>query len=151
MPDALLVIDVQNGFINPFTKHVPDRISRLIERERHKTVLFSRFVNIEGSPFRRMLDWDACAEPPDTEIVPASAGFAAEDQINSKPGYAGLPDNLAGRLQRDGIERIAVVGIDTDKYVLKVALDLFDLNTGAGHLRDAGFGGGHMAASPDEQ
>ncbi|MDQ3442126.1 MAG: hypothetical protein M3490_00735 [Chloroflexota bacterium] len=63
MPDALLVVDVQHGFINPFTKHVPDRISRLIERERHKTVLFTRFVNIEGSPFRRMLDWDACAEP----------------------------------------------------------------------------------------
>jgi nicotinamidase-related amidase len=63
-----------------------------------------------------------------TEIVPAFAGFAAEDQIYSNPGYAGLPDNLAGRLQRDGIERIAVVGFDTDKYVLKVALDLFDLN-----------------------
>jgi len=137
-------------------------------------------VNIQGSPFRRLLDWDACAEPPDTEIVPALAGFIAEDRIYSKPGYAGLPDNLAGRLQRDGVKRIAVVGIDTDMCVLKVALDLFDFNIeplvyvdccastaglqahlaglavlarniGADHLRDAGLGGGHMAVPPDEQ
>lgn len=136
-------------------------------------------MNIEGSPFWRMLEWDECAEPPGTEIVAELAGFATKDRIYSKPGYAGLPDDLAELLERERVERIAVVGIDTDMCVLKVALDLFDLNIeplvyvdccastaalqahlaslavlarniGADHLRDAGLGGGHMAAHPDE-
>jgi nicotinamidase-related amidase len=178
MEDALLVVDVQNGFINDFTKHVPARIARLIERRNDGPVFYTRFVNIEGSPFRRLLGWDECVEPPDTEIVPDLATWADEERIYSKPGYAGLPDKLAERLQRDGIERVAVVGIDTDMCVLKVALDLFDLNIaplvyvdccastaglqahlaglavlarniGAGHLRDAGLSGGHMAAPPE--
>lgn len=53
-------------------------------------MLFTRFVNIEGSPFRRMLDWTERAEPPDTEIVLELARFAPEDRIYSKPNYAGL-------------------------------------------------------------
>ena len=76
---------------------------------------------------------------------------------------------------QEGVTRVAVVGIDTDMCVLKVAMDLFDLsivpevyvdccastaglqahlaglavlarNLGAQHLRDAGLGGGHLAA-----
>ncbi|MDQ3655077.1 MAG: cysteine hydrolase [Chloroflexota bacterium] len=179
MKTALLVVDVQNGFINEFTRHIPARIVDLIERERHSPVLFTRFVNIEGSPFRRMLDWRECAEPPDTELAPEVARFAVEARIFSKPGYAGLPDGLTEYLRRERYERIAVAGIDTDMCVLKVALDLFDLNIeplvyvdccastaglqahlaglavlarniGADHLRDAGLSGGHMAAPPDE-
>lgn len=175
MSDALLVVDVQNGFINEFTRHIPARIVELIERERHSPVLFTRFVNVEGSPFRRILDWDDCAEPPDTEIARKVAPFAEEHRIFSKPGYAGLPDGLAEYLRREKYERIVVVGIDTDMCVLKVAMDLFDLsieplvyvdccastaglqahlaglavlarNIGADHLRDAGLSGGHMAA-----
>lgn len=178
MNNPLLVVDVQNGFINPFTKHVPSRIATLIERERPTLVLFTRFVNVEGSPFRRLLGWEECAAPADTELVPEMARIATEAHIYSKPGYAGLPDKLAERLQRDRVERIGVVGIDTDMCVLKVALDLFDLNIaplvyvdccastaglqahlaglavlarniGANHLRDAGLSGGHVAAPPE--
>lgn len=177
MRTALLVVDVQNGFINEFTKHIPDRIVTLIERDQHSPVLFTRFVNVDGSPFRRMLGWDECVEPPDTELAPEIVPFAVEERIFSKPGYAGVPDGLAKHLQDAGYERIAVVGIDTDMCVLKVALDLFDLNIeplvyvdccastaglqahlaglavlarniGAERLRDAGLSGGHLAAPP---
>jgi nicotinamidase-related amidase len=178
MPDALLVVDVQNGFVNDFTRHIPGRIAALIDRGEHSPILFTRFVNVEDSPFRRILDWDGCAEPPDTELAPEIEPYANEKRIYSKPGYAGLPDSLADHLVGESCERIAVVGIDTDMCVLKVALDLFDLNIeplvyidccastsglqshlaglavlarniGADHLRDAGLSGGHMAAPPE--
>lgn len=180
MPDPLLVVDVQKGFINEFTRHIPARIANLIERDEHGPVLFTRFINIEGSPFRRMLGWEGCAEPPDTLLAPEVANHADEHRIYSKPGYAGLPDGLAEYLLGLGCERIAVVGIDTDMCVLKVALDLFDLNIeplvyvdccastaglqshlaglavlarniGADHLREAGLSGGHMAAPPNHE
>jgi nicotinamidase-related amidase len=78
-------------------------------------------------------------------------------------------------LQRQGLERITIVGIDTDMCVLKVAMDVFDLgiqpqvlidccastaglqahlaglavlsrNIGAAALLDAGLNGGGLAA-----
>lgn len=175
MPGPLLVVDVQLGFINEFTEHLPARIATLIERHEHDPVLFTRFVNVEGSPFRRILDWDECAEPPDTELAPEVRKFAPEDHIYSKPGYAGLPPNLEKYLLENNIDEVSVVGIDTDMCVLKVAMDLFDKNirpiiytdccastaglqshlaglavlarnVGAQHLRDAGLSGGHLAA-----
>lgn len=175
MSDLLLVVDVQLGFLNDFTAHLPSRIAQLIERDRMDPVYFTRFVNVESSAFRRILHWDACAAPPETELADEIQHLAQEERVYSKPGYAGLPDALAERLLADEVQRVLVVGIDTDMCVLKVAMDLFDLNIepviyvdccastaglqahlaglsvlarniGAEHLRDAGLGGGHLAA-----
>ncbi len=46
MRTALLVVDVQNGFIDQFARHIPARITNLIQRDEHSPVLVTRFVNI---------------------------------------------------------------------------------------------------------
>ncbi len=127
MSEPLLVVDVQNGFINAFTTHVPGRIRRLIQTGDFAPVLFTRFVNSPDSPYRTLLRWDACSAPPDTELVSDLAGMASEDDVYTKSGLTGVPDELANRLRREKIGRISVVGIDTDMCVLKVAMDVFDL------------------------
>jgi len=127
MAEPLLVVDVQRGFINPFTEHIPRRISRLIETGRYEPVLFTLFVNSDGSPYHRLLDWHACDGPPETELVEALAPYAEPDNVYEKHGLTGVPETLARRLSHDGIEQIAVCGIDTDMCVLKVAMDVFDL------------------------
>lgn len=170
----LLVVDVQRGFLNDYTAHVPGRVAELLRRG-HDPVYFTRFENPPGGPYRKLLSWTACERPPETDLAPELEPFAAAERVFSKPGYAGLPDALAGVLRDAGIERITVVGIDTDMCVLKVALDLFDLaiepivlvdccastaglqahlaglailtrNIGATRLRDAGLGEGQLAA-----
>jgi nicotinamidase-related amidase len=171
----LLVVDVQRGFLNDYTQHIPGRVARLIQRDRYDPVYFTRFENPPGGPYRTFLGWNACALPPETDLAPEVERFAADERIFSKPGYAGLPDALAEVLHGDRVERIALVGIDTDMCVLKVALDLFDLaiepivltdccastaglqahlaglavmsrNIGATRLRDAGLSEGLLAA-----
>jgi len=177
----ILVVDVQRGFLNDYTRHVPGRVAQLLGRgrgrDRYHPVYFTRFENPPGGPYRKLLSWDACARPPETDLAPELEPFAAAERVFSKPGYAGLPDALAGVLRDAGVERISVVGIDTDMCVLKVVLDLFDLaiepvvlvdccastaglqahlaglavltrNIGATRLRDAGLGEGQLAA-PD--
>src|SRR5260370_23471342 len=69
MPEPLLVVGVQHGFINDFTRHVPGRIKRLIEMGEYAPVLFTVFVNTPESPYQRLLDWHGCAEPPQTDLV----------------------------------------------------------------------------------
>jgi nicotinamidase-related amidase len=175
MTGPLLVVDVQLGFLNPFTRHIPGRIARLIERDEHDPILFTRFVNKAGGPYHRFLDWHECAGEPGTLLAPELERFAAPEHVFTKQGYAGLSDELATHLQERGYEQIILAGIDTDMCVLKVAMDVFDLgirpiilvdccastsglqshlaglailarNIGADQLRDAGLGEGWLGA-----
>ena len=175
MPETLLVVDVQRCFINKFTHHIPQRVARIASSGDYEPILFTRFVNDEASPYRRFLDWDECASEADTDIVPELKGFARPQLTFSKPGLAGMPEELARRLRDSQVERVTLVGIDTDMCVLKLAMDIFDLgiepviltdccastaglqahlaglavlsrNIGPRQLRDAGLGGGYVAA-----
>ena len=127
MTEPLLVVDVQRGFINEFTQHIPARIKCLIERGQYAPVLFTRFVNSPTSPYQTLLRWHACATPPETELVDELAQFADQDRVFTKHGLTGVSDELGDRLRKEGFSRIHVVGIDTDMCVLKTAMDIFDL------------------------
>ena len=123
----LLVVDVQHGFLNEFTRHLPARIARLIDRGRYEPLLFTRFVNTPDSAYRRLLDWHAFQGPPDTRLAPELAGYSERGRVFDKQGLAGLPHELRSHVRQLGAARIHVVGIDTDMCVLKCAMDLFDL------------------------
>lgn len=175
MAEPLLIVDVQVGFLNPFTRHIPARIARLLARGEYAPVLFTRFVNIPDSPYWRFLNWRACAEPTETELAPELVAFAEPDLTFAKPGYAGISDELLGYLQSSGWDQMTIAGIDTDMCVLKIAMDIFDMgirpvilvdccastsglqshlaglavlarNIGAEQLRDAGLGEGRLGA-----
>lgn len=175
MPEPLLIVDLQCGFINQFTHHIPKRITRLIEKNEYAPLLFTRFLNSTDSPYQRLLDWHNCSDQPETNIVPELAVFAKPELIFSKTGLCGMPDELCNYLFNEGIKRVFIVGIDTDMCVLKIAMDLFDIgiepiiltdccastaglqahlaglavlsrNIGAPRLRDAGLSDGFLAA-----
>jgi len=176
---TLIVVDVQRGFINDFTAHIPARVARLVAAAAYDPVYFTRFVNPPGSSYQRFLAWDDLAGPPETDLVPELASLATPATTFTKPGFTGLPDDLVARLRADGPERVTLVGIDTDMCVLKVAMDVFDLgfepivlidccastagllahlaglavlsrNIGPYQLHDAGLNGGRLAApAPD--
>jgi nicotinamidase-related amidase len=172
---TLLVVDVQRCFINQYTHHIPERVAALALGGEYETILFTRFVNVENSPYRRFLDWHECASNVDTAIVSELASLAQPELVFSKSGLAGMPEELARYLGNNHIEQVAIVGIDTDMCVLKIALDAFDQgiepfiltdccastaglqahlaglavlsrNIGPKQLGDAGLSGGYLAA-----
>ncbi|MBD2103126.1 cysteine hydrolase family protein [Leptolyngbya sp. FACHB-261] len=177
MAEPLLVVDVQSGFINDFTHHIPQRIACLLERHQHEPVLFTRFVNRVDGPYYRLLNWQGCESEPETRLATELEPFIKPDFVFAKSGVCGIPDELCRYLQEQHFERIFVAGIDTDMCVLKIAMDLFDIgiepvvltdccastaglqahlaglavlsrNIGAKRLREAGVGDGTLAA-PD--
>jgi nicotinamidase-related amidase len=127
MPAPLLVVDVQRGFINEFTRHIPGRVKRLLEMGEYAPVLFTLFVNVPDSPYQRLLDWHACADPPETNLVDELTALADDGNVYKKHGLTGLPDALAERMRHEQFSEVNVVGIDTDMCVLKIAMDVFDL------------------------
>ena len=175
MSDPLLIVDVQLGFINDFTHHIPQRVAKLIDSGEYDPILFTRFINVPDGPYSRFLKWDGCNCEPESNIVPELATFATQDRVFSKSGLCGLPNELTDYLLKQGMEKVYVVGIDTDMCVLKIAMDLFDIgvepivltdccastaglqahlaglavlsrNIGATRLLEAGVGGGMLAA-----
>ena len=175
MSEPLLIVDVQVGFINQFTHHIPQRVVCLIEQKQYSPLLFTRFINAADGPYDRFLDWHSCNSEPETDIVPELKALAQNGSIFSKSGLCGMPDELTDYLRQQNIERVFIVGIDTDMCVLKIAMDLFDIgiepivftdccastaglqahlaglavlsrNIGAMRLRDAGLSGGSLAA-----
>jgi nicotinamidase-related amidase len=177
MSPTLLVVDVQIGFLNQFTRHIPPRIAHLVESGAFTPLLFTRFINVADGPYPRFLGWRACAGPPETDLAPELTRWATADRVFAKPGYAGISDELAAHLTELAPDEVTIVGIDTDMCVLKVALDVFDLgikpvilvdccastaglqahlaglavlarNIGADQLRDAGLGEGYLGAPP---
>jgi nicotinamidase-related amidase len=178
MERILLVVDVQNCFLNDFTRMIPERITALAASGNFCRVLFTRFENAEDSPYRRILDWHGCEDSPGIDLAPEIMPLVEPDCVYLKPGFTGIPGALAERLLAERPGEVAIAGIDTDMCVLKVAMDVFDLgfapvvyvdccastaglqahlaglavlarNIGADNLRLAGTGQGYLGRPPD--
>lgn len=123
MPNtALLIIDVQVGFVNDATRHIVPRIEALQKQYTH--VYATRFINAEGSPYRKLLDWhrfyDSSAD------VPLAFDPVDHAVIIDKNIYTCVDDAFLNDLRSKGVEEVAICGIDTDACVSACAVDLFE-------------------------
>jgi nicotinamidase-related amidase len=119
---VLIIIDVQRGFINPATAHVPARVDAL--QDRYGTVIVTRFVNPEGSAHRRLIGWH--------RFAPGSADTALaftprrDARIAEKHGYSCLTAEVRAVLDAGGAGEVHLCGIATDNCVLASAIALFE-------------------------
>ena len=117
--DTLLIVDLQQAFTPP--PRLVEGIRRYATRFKRR--IFTRFVNPEGTLFRRQLNQRSCPPgSPDTHLVIAPS---PRDLVVSKSGY-GLPDAAIKKIRRIGARGIVVCGLDTDACVLGVMFSLFD-------------------------
>jgi nicotinamidase-related amidase len=119
----LLIIDVQTGFINEWTAHVPARVASL--QESFDQILVTRLYNPQKSLYRKLIGWSGFSlGSVDTQLAfvpPPSA------KIIDKSTYSCVNEEMVDRLRRDGIARVHLCGIGTDSGVLMSAVDLFQV------------------------
>ncbi len=121
-PSCLLIIDVQNGFINEWTRHIPSRVEAVQDRFDHLVV--TRFYNPENSFYRRLIGWNRFAHDSDDTAL---AFTPRQDAlIVDKAQYSCLTEEVESLLASNGIDRVHLCGIATDNCVLKTAVDLFE-------------------------
>lgn len=119
---ALLIIDVQVGFVNGATRHVVPKVEALQKQYPH--VYATRFINAEGSPYRNLLDWHRFYESSDD--VPLAFNPVDGVIVIDKHVYTCVTPAFLGDLRSKGIEEVAICGIDTDACVSACAVDLFE-------------------------
>ncbi|CAL9672743.1 hypothetical protein SUDANB15_07525 (plasmid) [Streptomyces sp. enrichment culture] len=122
---ALLVIDVQQGFINRHSRGVLPAIVRLMGRWRAAgaPMVLTRFHNELGSPYETITGWTRLRTPEEQTLADELAPFvpAAAAVIDKTRSSALTPE--AARLIRDaGWTDLVLCGIDTDACVYDTAV-----------------------------
>ena len=119
----LLIVDVQNGFINEWTAHVPARVASL--QDSFDQVLVTRLYNPQKSLYRKLIGWSGFS----LGSVDAQLAFSprTDATIIDKSTYSCVTQALADRLRREGIARVHLCGIASDGSVLMSAVSLFEI------------------------
>lgn len=122
MNKALLIVDVQNGFINEKTMHIPALVEEL--QFQYDLVIATRFVNLPNSQYRRLIKWNRFS-PGSDDIELA---FRPKDDaiVVDKFIYTCIDEDFMELLKEHDIDAVDVCGIDTDICVTKCAVDLFE-------------------------
>ena len=118
----LLVIDVQNDFLNEVTRPIAEKIEELTRVPEFDLVAFTQFVNEEGSLFYEKLYSRHFLTPEQREIAIETQGCP----VFTKRVYSAVNDELREYVRENEVERIYLCGFDTDACVQKTALDLFE-------------------------
>ena len=122
----LLVVDVQNGFVNEHTQHIIGPVNALIGAfiGGGEPLAFTRFVNTSGSGYERWLGWTRFMHRPENNLFDAVDVGSAP--VFVKHGYTAFTDEFSHYLDENSIARLVLCGIATDGCVLKTAVDAFE-------------------------
>ena len=122
MKNALLIVDIQIGFINEYTKHVISDVDKI--QFTYDNVFATRYINPEGSSHRRFMNWEKFT--PGSEDAELAFEAATHVKVMDKTIYSCVTDAFLDELKSRSIGEVHVCGIDTDVCVLKCAVDLFE-------------------------
>lgn len=75
MTKAIIVVDVQNGFVDGSTKNIPFKIQRLLSLVDFDHRIFTKFINIPGGQYETLLNWSKLQSSPATDIHEALIGL----------------------------------------------------------------------------
>jgi len=142
---ALIVVDVQNGFVNAESAHVVPRIANLVRRW-PGPVVFSRFVNAPGSSFERLMGWRRLQGPPETDLVAELEDLA--ETVIDKGTYTVFADAGRAVALAQGWTEVWVCGIDTECCVLATAVGAFEMGLAPYVLVD--YSASHAGAAAHE-
>tara|TARA_Y100000310_G_C20552418_1_gene748774 strand:- start:551 stop:1063 length:513 start_codon:yes stop_codon:yes gene_type:complete len=124
----LIIIDVQKGFINEFTKEVPERIKDHLAENQYDFVVFTKFINKPDSKFVKRLNWKGCMKPEETEIVDELKEFINKENLFEKDTYSAFKSKeLMMFIQANEVSQIFLCGLNTDACIIASAFDGFDL------------------------
>ena len=126
MKKMLLVVDMQNGFVNHHSEQVVPNVLRLIDSfsKKGEPVVFTRFFNHANSQWVKLIGWKRLMESPETDLVPAIASAAR--LVFDKSSYTALTSDVQNYVKQQDVDRIVLCGVATDGCVLKTAVDIFE-------------------------
>lgn len=125
MSEALIVVDVQEGFLNERNRWIIPNIQKVIREGGYSFFVEATFHAEPGSLWDRQTGWTFPLSPTIPEIrelLPANTVLVTK---TTKSVFGG-DKNIPALLKEKGIEAVHVVGLDTNDCVMATAFDSFD-------------------------
>lgn len=128
---ALVIVDVQPGFINDNNQHIVESIKHLLDNVEYDLYACAVFYADDESLWNKQQNWKM-PKGSDTKVLPEIADkLEGKDPIiinkSSRSAFKGDVD-LASMLADNNIEEVHVVGTATHDCVLATAFEAFDMN-----------------------
>lgn len=125
---VLVVIDMQKGFLNDDSDFVIPRVVDLIKefRERSMPVIFTRFLNVVGSPYENLIGWKGLIKDEEIDLAEEIQPYA--DIVINKNFYTSLTDEFCELAEKRDWKTFVICGVSTESCVLKTAVDIFENN-----------------------
>lgn len=121
----LLVIDVQEGYINEATKNIPKDIEKHVKNFNYDLVIATRFINKSESLHKSELNMqDMTMLSPHAKLVDNIGTLS--DIVIMKSTYTSLTMDVAKLLEKNNVKEVYIAGLNTDASIMATALDLFD-------------------------
>lgn len=127
---ALVVVDMQNGFVNERSRHVIPAVVNLVRLWQHAggDTIFTRYINYPDSPYERLIRWSRLQTSPEIDIVDELMPYLDKARgVIDKPIYTLFTDEGAKIVREGGWTDLVFCGIATESCVLKSAVDAFEM------------------------
>lgn len=124
---ALVIIDMQMGFMNDNTKHLEDKIEKFINEHEgvFDKIIATAYINSEHTACYVFEHWDKCmANTVDTYLVPKV--HSKIDICFEKDVYSCYSEKFKEYLRHFGIEEVYLCGVNTGCCVLHSAFDMYN-------------------------
>lgn len=121
----LLIVDVQQGFINGNTAHIPAEIEKHVKNYQYDLVVATRFINKEDSLYQSELALQTMTMlSKDAKLVDSVNDLA--DIVLMKSTYSSITTDLDKLLKKNKVQEVFLAGINTETAILSTAFYLFD-------------------------
>lgn len=125
MKTALIIIDMQKGFINENTKHLAPKIVNFAKKRDFDLVIGTRYINSNYTACHIYEGWDDCWEGSESaELVQEIKSICNE--VVDKHEYSCWGSLLKSILKKYGIEKLMFCGVNTGCCVLASVFDAYD-------------------------
>lgn len=125
MKTALIIIDMQKGFINENTKHLIPKIVNFVKEKDFDLVIGTRYINTCYTACHIYEGWNDCWEGSESaELVPEIESLC--DVVVDKHEFSCWNSLLKSVLKRYGIEKLVFCGVNTSCCVLASVFDAYD-------------------------
>ncbi len=123
MAKCLLIIDVQIGFINDSTKHIPKLVEEL--QNKYEYIYITQFYNASNSFFRSLFNWNEFEK----NSIEFALAFKPSERavINTKSTYSCVTPHFINNIKKNKIKEVDLCGLDIELCVAKSAIDLFEI------------------------
>ena len=125
MKKALIIIDMQKGFINENTEHLIDKIEEFAIKGNFHYIIGTRYINSELTACYKFEGWKDCMlGSEESHIVTKLSRIC--DEVVDKNKYSCWNEDFKDILKEEEIDQLVFVGVNTGCCVLASVLNAYD-------------------------